>query len=141
MISVIVCSRQPESWDSHQNNVEKTIQCPHEYVRIPNQENQYSICRARSFLFIFFIELGECPAGGTLPPASKLHHGGRQACGFAPAMGTRRPSRRFFDVAVARRVHGSPKRACRQASACHFRVGTETKNASCGFPQRIATTG
>lgn len=46
MISVIVCSRQPESWDFHRRNVEKTIGCEYEYVRIDNAQNAYGICGA-----------------------------------------------------------------------------------------------
>jgi glycosyltransferase involved in cell wall biosynthesis len=46
MISIIVCSRQPESYTLHQSNVEKTIGCEYEYIRIDNTENKYGICAA-----------------------------------------------------------------------------------------------
>jgi hypothetical protein len=46
MISVIVCSRQPSTWDFHQRNVEKTIGCGYEYVRVDNSAGTYGICAA-----------------------------------------------------------------------------------------------
>ena len=46
MISVIVCSRQPATWDLHERNVAKTIGCEYEYVRIDNSANRYGICAA-----------------------------------------------------------------------------------------------
>jgi GT2 family glycosyltransferase len=46
MISVIVCSRKPESWDFHRRNIEKTIGVPYEYCRIDNTHNTYGICAA-----------------------------------------------------------------------------------------------
>jgi len=46
MISVIVCCRQPESWDFHTRNVAKTIGCEYEYIRVDNTQNQYGICAA-----------------------------------------------------------------------------------------------
>jgi GT2 family glycosyltransferase len=46
MISVIVCSRQPATWDFHKRNVEKTIGCDHEYVRIDNTAGAMGICAA-----------------------------------------------------------------------------------------------
>ncbi len=46
MISVIVCSKQPASWDLHARNVAKTIGCEHEYVRIDNTASSYGICAA-----------------------------------------------------------------------------------------------
>ena len=76
MISVIVCSRQPSAWDLHQRNVEKTVGCDHEYIRIDNTANAYGICsaynngveRARGDIFVFvhedafFMERGWGPA-------------------------------------------------------------------------------
>jgi glycosyltransferase involved in cell wall biosynthesis len=72
MISVIVCSRQPHSWDFHERNVSKTIGCEYEYVRIDNTANAYGICAAYNhgvslakgdiFVFVhedvFFMEPG-----------------------------------------------------------------------------------
>jgi glycosyltransferase involved in cell wall biosynthesis len=46
MISVIVCSRQPDEWDFHKRNVAKTIGCDYEYVRIDNTANTLGICAA-----------------------------------------------------------------------------------------------
>jgi GT2 family glycosyltransferase len=46
MISVIVCSRQPSTWDLHSRNIAKTIGCDYEYVRIDNTANIYGICGA-----------------------------------------------------------------------------------------------
>jgi hypothetical protein len=64
MISVIVCSRQPEAWDIHRRNVEKTIGVDYEYVRVDNAENAYGICGAynkgvslaRGDIFVFVHE-------------------------------------------------------------------------------------
>lgn len=72
MISVIVCSRQPSSWDLHRRNVEKTVGCEHEYFRIDNTNNTYNLCAAYNkgtelsqgdiFVFVhedvFFMEPG-----------------------------------------------------------------------------------
>jgi glycosyltransferase involved in cell wall biosynthesis len=72
MISVIVCARQPLSWDFHRLNVEKTIGCKYEYVRVDNTQNTMGICAAYNkgveqakgdlLIFIhedcFFMELG-----------------------------------------------------------------------------------
>jgi hypothetical protein len=72
MISVIVCSRQPESWDFHRRNVGKTIGCEYEYVRVDNTQNTMGICTAYNkgveqakgdlLVFIhedcFFMEMG-----------------------------------------------------------------------------------
>jgi hypothetical protein len=46
MISVIVCSKQPSSWDFHQRNVEKTSGADYEYIRIDNTAGAYGICSA-----------------------------------------------------------------------------------------------
>jgi hypothetical protein len=46
MISVIVCSKQPASWDFHQRNVDKTIGSEYEYIRIDNTSNSFGICAA-----------------------------------------------------------------------------------------------
>jgi len=46
MISVIVCSRQASSWDLHRRNVEKTVGCDYEYIRIDNTNNTYNLCAA-----------------------------------------------------------------------------------------------
>lgn len=46
MISVIVCSRQPASWDLHSRNIAKTIGCEYEYVRVDNTAGLYGICAA-----------------------------------------------------------------------------------------------
>jgi glycosyltransferase involved in cell wall biosynthesis len=46
MISVIVCSKQPPSWDFHRRNVEKTIGEGYEYVSIDNSTNAYGLCAA-----------------------------------------------------------------------------------------------
>jgi glycosyltransferase involved in cell wall biosynthesis len=46
MISVIVCSRRPDSWDFHRRNIEKTIGCEYEYVRVDNTQNTMGICAA-----------------------------------------------------------------------------------------------
>jgi len=46
MISVIACSRQPQTWDLHQRNVAKTVGREYEYVRIDNSANHYGICAA-----------------------------------------------------------------------------------------------
>lgn len=46
MISVIVCSREDPSRDTHRRNIEKTIGCEFEYVRIDNRSNRYGICSA-----------------------------------------------------------------------------------------------
>ncbi len=45
-ISVVVCSRKPEPDILHRSNIEKTIQCPFEYVHIDNSRNQYSLAAA-----------------------------------------------------------------------------------------------
>jgi hypothetical protein len=72
MISVIVCSRKPLAWDLHQRNVDKTIGCNYEYIRIDNVLNTYGICGAYNkgveqaigdiFVFVhedvFFMEPG-----------------------------------------------------------------------------------
>jgi glycosyltransferase involved in cell wall biosynthesis len=72
MISVIVCSRKPASWDFHERNVDKTIGCDYEYIRIDNTLNTYGICGAYNkgveqaigdiFVFVhedvFFMEPG-----------------------------------------------------------------------------------
>ena len=46
MISVIVCSRKPPSWQEHIRNVAITIGCRHEYVRVDNTANALGICAA-----------------------------------------------------------------------------------------------
>jgi hypothetical protein len=46
MISVIVCSRQEAEWDFHRRNVDKTIGCEYEYIRVDNTKNAYGICGA-----------------------------------------------------------------------------------------------
>jgi glycosyltransferase involved in cell wall biosynthesis len=64
MISVIVCSRQPPSWDTHQRNVCKTIGAQHEYVRVDNSQNSYGtsaaynqgIQKAQGDIFVFVHE-------------------------------------------------------------------------------------
>jgi hypothetical protein len=72
MISVIVCSRKPFSWDFHERNVAKTIGCGHEYIRVDNTEKKFGICGAYNsgvenahghiFVFVhedvFFMEQG-----------------------------------------------------------------------------------
>ena len=72
MISVIVCSRQPQEWDIHKRNVAKTIGVDYEYIRIDNTANTYGICGAYNkgveqatgdvFVFVhedvFFMEPG-----------------------------------------------------------------------------------
>jgi glycosyltransferase involved in cell wall biosynthesis len=45
-ISVIVCSREPPQWNSHEKNVRHTIGLSHEYIRIHNQSGRYGICDA-----------------------------------------------------------------------------------------------
>jgi hypothetical protein len=64
MISVIVSSRQPPSWDFHERNVRKTIGCDHEYIRIQNSDGKRGICsvynegvaQARGDLVVFVHE-------------------------------------------------------------------------------------
>lgn len=46
MISVIVCSRQAPEWDFHQRNVQKTVGCDNEYIRIDNRKGEMGICVA-----------------------------------------------------------------------------------------------
>ena len=46
MISVIVCSRQAPEWDFHQRNVQKTVGCDNEYIRIDNRKGEMGICAA-----------------------------------------------------------------------------------------------
>jgi GT2 family glycosyltransferase len=46
VISVIVCSKQPASWGFHQRNVQKTVGCEHEYIRIDNSGGRRGICAA-----------------------------------------------------------------------------------------------
>jgi hypothetical protein len=46
LISVIVCSKQPPSWDIHRRNAAKTAGCAHEYVRVDNSSGTRGICAA-----------------------------------------------------------------------------------------------
>lgn len=46
MISVVVCSRQPPSWQVHQNHIRQTIGCAYEYIRIDNSDGAGGICAA-----------------------------------------------------------------------------------------------
>jgi hypothetical protein len=64
MISVIVCSRQPQQWDIHKRNVAKTIGVGYEYISIDNTANTYGICgaynkgvqQAKGDIFVFVHE-------------------------------------------------------------------------------------
>jgi len=64
MISVIVCARQPTSWDFHTRNIAKTIGTEYEYVRVDNALNTMGICaaynegvrRAKGDLLVFIHE-------------------------------------------------------------------------------------
>ncbi|CAN2045072.1 protein O-GlcNAc transferase [Candidatus Magnetomoraceae bacterium gMMP-1] len=46
MISIIVCSNQNPCSAAHRKNIEKTVGCEFEYIRINNSDNKFGICAA-----------------------------------------------------------------------------------------------
>ena len=46
MVSVIVCSKNPPEWTTHERNVGKTVGVPYEYLRMDNREKKTGICAA-----------------------------------------------------------------------------------------------
>ncbi|MBN1130948.1 MAG: hypothetical protein JXA71_18305 [Chitinispirillaceae bacterium] len=47
MLSMIVCSRNDPAWTLHERNAGKTIDCPHEYIRLDNRgDGATGICAA-----------------------------------------------------------------------------------------------
>lgn len=46
MISIIICSRQPDISEEQRHNIDSTIGCPHEIIAIDNSRHQYDIFQA-----------------------------------------------------------------------------------------------
>lgn len=46
LVSVVVCSRRAEKDPRHLRNIEKTVECPFEYIHIDNHSGRYSLASA-----------------------------------------------------------------------------------------------